>query len=1057
MTIQEYLSEIYKLFATGLAGEHSYRPALQQLLSTLLPKLTVLNEPTREEYGIPDYILMRNDIPVGFIEAKNIGDKDIDGNKEHKEQFDRYRSSLDNIVFTDYLDFHFYEKGELTNRVRIAEAVDNKILPKEDSFEKFINLIEHFGNAVPQQITRASQLIKIMAGKTRLLADVIKKVLIKEDDEDGTLKGQMNAFIKYLIQDITPKEFSDVYAQTITYGFFAARIYDPTPDTFSRAEAATLIPKSNPFLRQLFQYIAGYDLDERIRWIVDDLAEAFRATNMPKILSKFGKSSERKDPIIHFYENFLSAYDPQKRKNRGVWYTPPAIVSFIVHAIDDILQSEFDIPMGLADTKEIPVEYNIDTTDNKLSKHNERKDKVPVHRVQILDPATGTGTFLAEIVSQIYAKLKEQPALWQIYVDKHLLRRLNGFELLMAPYAIAHLKIDWLLKETGYQNLNNKRLRIYLTNSLEKYHDSPKNIFAKFLEDEANGANLIKRNKPVMIILGNPPYSGISQNNNTWISGLIDNYKYTAGVYFNEKKHWLNDDYVKFIRLGQYYIDKNKEGVLAYVNNHGFLDNPTFRSMRWNLLKSFDKIYIIDLHGNLKSKETCPDGSKDENVFNIQKGVSVNIFIKTGKKPEGDLAEVFHYDLWGKRKEKFDFLTDNSLATILFKKITPTDPFYFFTPKDETGQSEYAEGIGLNDLMPTNATGVVTARDSLVIDQDRTILLQRIKEFADSSKSDDEIRKRFFPNHKGGKYLSGDSRGWQLSSARNNIRNFAHENKIHKISYRPFDNRYIYYSNEMVDWGRERVFNNLLHNDNLGLVYSRQAITNNWSHIQIVNTIIDNRIHYSSKGISLCSPLYLYESDANKTRQPNLNMEIVNKIAEKIRLTFEFEKSDDTDKFAPIDLLDYVYAVLHSNSYREKYKEFLKTDFPRVPYPTSADEFRRLARLGNELRQLHLMEHKSLTRITTEYLYKGNGDNAINKIRWEPLNTHDGRVWINDTQYFDNIPTAAWQFYIGGYQPAQKWLKDRLGKKLEFDELCHYQQIIKALVMTEEIMEKIDN
>lgn len=1058
MTIQEYISEIQKQFATGVAREHTYRPALQQLLSSLLPHLVVSNEPKREDYGVPDYILMRPDtrIPIAFVEAKDIDDSDLAGKNKHKEQFTRYRSSLDNIIFTDYLDFRLYEKGEFVDSIRIANVSGNKIVAQTENFEQFKHLIEHFGNANPQKITRSSQLAEIMAGKARLLANVIERVLLKDDDEDGNLRGQMEAFKSILIHDISPKDFADVYAQTITYGMFAARLHDTTPETFSRNEAAILIPRTNPFLRQLFQYVAGYDLDERICWIVDDLAETFRATDMQKIMSGYGTRTKRNDPMIHFYEDFLSAYDPNLRKSRGVWYTPQAVVNFIVRAVDEILQKEFGLPTGLADTSKITIDQSVLQSRDKRYSDGKKKLKREFHRVQILDPATGTGTFLAEVVSQIHDKFQDQAGMWQSYVDEHLLPRLNGFELLMASYAMAHLKIDWLLTETSYKAIGDKRLRIFLTNALEEYHKDTGTLFAQFLAREANGANEIKRDTPVMVVLGNPPYRGISQNNGEWISKLIDDYKYIDGVHFKERKHWLNDDYVKFIRLGQSFVDKNNEGILAYINNHNFLDNPTFRGMRWNLLKSFDKIYILDLHGNSKKKEVCPDGSKDENVFDIQQGVSINIFIKTGQKPKSGFAEVFHYDVWGKRQSKYDFLVDNNLYSLDFKKVEPTAPFYFFVPKDDTGRDEYEKGFCINELMPVNASGIVTARDSLVIDQNKEKLLQRIKDFADFSKTDDETRQKFFSNKKSGKYQSGDTRGWNLSKARIIIRNFDHESKIKKISYRPFDDNYIYYSPEMVDWGRELLFNNFLIDNNIGLVTSRQCVSD-WRYVFCTKNICEFNLTGTAGrfGSGYVFPLYLYDDNAitDGLRHPNLKPEIVDKIAQNIGLTFEAEKSGDVDKFAPIDLLDYIYAVLHSPAYREKYKEFLKTDFPRVPYPTSAGKFRRLAEIGSELRRIHLMEHPELDKFITQYPVIGS--NTIEKVRWEASSEKTGRVWINDEQYFDNVPLAAWEFYIGGYQPAQKWLKDRSGQMLGYDDIRHYQCIIKALVMTDEIMKTI--
>lgn len=1054
MTIKEYITAIQKIYETGSATEHTYRHALLDVLSTLLPNLLILNETKRINCGAPDYILMRRQdkIPVAFVETKDIDDKDLQGRKGNKEQFDRYRSSLDNICFTDYLDFHFYEKGGFVESIRIADLHDNKIVAIEDNFDKFKYLIERFGNAAPHKITSSVRLAKIMAAKARLLANVIEKVVEQDqkNNAESELKNQLNAFKEALIHDITPKEFADVYAQTITYGMFAARLYDPTPEDFSRQEAAELIPKTNPFLRKLFQHVAGYDLDERISWIVDDLAETFHATDMAKVMSGYD-SLAKSDPLIHFYENFLTAYDPKQRKSRGVWYTPKAVVTFIVKAVDDILKTEFGLPMGLADTSKIKgVEQSHDNryTDGK------KKRNVEYHRVQILDPATGTGTFLAEIVKQIHDKFKGQEGLWQSYVKEHLLPRLNGFELLMAPYAMAHLKISWLLDKTGYKPVNDKRLRIYLTNSLEEYHKEVGALFS-FLATEANEASRIKRDTPMMIILGNPPYSGISKNDKTWISKLIDNYKYIDGVHFNERKHWLNDDYVKFIRLGQYYVDKNDNGILAYINNHSFLDNPTFRGMRWNLLKSFDKIYILDLHGNSKKKEKCPDGTKDENVFNIQQGVSINIFVKTGKKGENELAKVFHSDIWGKRQFKYDFLQENNLKSVVFKELTPTEPFYFFIPQNESGRNEYESGFCLNELMPINTTGIVTARDFLVIDQNKEKLLNRIKEFADSTKTDDEIRQKFFPNKKSDKYLPGDTRGWKLSNARHIIKGFDHENIIQKISYRPFDENFIYYSSTMVDWGRENLFRNFLIDDrNIGIVVSRQCVSD-WRYVFCTKHICTFNLTGTAGrfGAGYVFPLYLYDTLNNK-RHPNLKQEIVDEIANIVGLEFEAEKSGKIGKFAPIDLLDYIYAVLHSPTYRKKYIEFLKSDFPRIPYPTSADEFLRLAELGRELRLLHLLEHSELNTPITQYPI--DGSNIVEKVRFETLSDENGRVWINDNQYFDNVPTKVWDFYIGGYQPAQKWLKDRMGRLLSYSDLSKYQCIVKALVMTDVIMGKID-
>lgn len=619
--LNKYIYNINKLYKQGIATEHSFRGDLQQLIKDLVSEVQVTNEPKRQSCGAPDYILTKKDIPVGFIEAKDIGDSDLEGNKKsgNKEQFDRYKTSLNNLIFTDYLNFLLYREGEFVTKIAIGEVSAKGIKPLIENFPAFENLIKDFCSHTGQTIKSSKKLAEMMAGKARLLAEVIEKAITSDEDnfENSTLRDQMTAFQQILIHDITPKGFADVYAQTIAYGMFAARLHDPTLENFSRQEAYDLIPKSNPFLKKLFGYIAGLDVDDRIKWIVDDLVNIFLACNVEEMLKSYGKSTKTEDPIIHFYEDFLSEYDPKLRKARGVWYTPQPVVNFIVRAVDEILKTEFDLPQGLADTA-------------RNSPPMEGAGGGLEHRVQILDPATGTGTFLAEVIKHIYKQFEGQQGVWSNYVETHLLPRLNGFELLMASYAMAHLKLDLLLKETGYSPPlegagGGHRLRVYLTNSLEESHADTGTLFANWLSTEANEANRIKRDTPVMCVIGNPPYSVSSTNKGEWIEKLTADYKKDL----NERNiQPLSDDYIKFIRFGQYFIEKNGSGILAYISNNSFIDGLIHRKMREELMKTFDKIYIFDLHGNSKKKEVCPDESADQNVFDIMQGVSINIFVK---------------------------------------------------------------------------------------------------------------------------------------------------------------------------------------------------------------------------------------------------------------------------------------------------------------------------------------------------------------------------------------------------------------------------------------------
>jgi very-short-patch-repair endonuclease len=1242
MTLEQYIDQVNKRYQLGNATEHTFRGDLQQLIESLVPTIMATNEPKRQSCGAPDYILTKKDksdrnssVPVGYIEAKDIGDGDMLGEKKsgNKEQFDRYKASLSNIIFTDYITFHFYQNAKLIKSISIATIEKNKIIAQPQHFAEFTLYIQNFCTFVSQTITQSQVLATLMATKSRLFANAIEQAIQQDiDQEQNTqLTGIYKAFQVALIQDIDVKQFSDLFAQTVTYGFFAARYRDYTLQDFSREEASRLIPLSNPFLRKLFLFISSIDLDERILWIVEDLVSIFLACNLRDILKTYGKSTKMENPIIHFYEDFLAEYDPKLRKARGVWYTPQPVVNFIVRAVDDVLKTEFDLPQGLADTSKTKI-----TTPNP-SKGGEKTREV--HKVQILDPATGTGTFLAEVVKHIHKKFEGQKGIWNSYVEQHLIPRLNGFELLMASYAMAHLQLDILLSELSSPNTeeiemrkSEQRFNIFLTNSLEAPKLEQPNLFtAPFITDEALQADKVKRDTPVMCIMGNPPYSGISSNNGEWISKLIEDYKYVNGVHFNERKHWLNDDYVKFMRYGQHYIEKNGSGILAYINPHGFLDNPTFRGMRWNLLNTFDKIYTIDLHGNSKKKETTPDGSADINVFDIQQGVSINIFVKTGKKKANELGKVFHYDLYGKREMKYDFLSDNSLKSIDFQELAYNKPNYFFVPKNDEGRSDYESGFRVDELFSKNVTGIVTMGDEFAFSEKRDELVNRLNEFKNKDISENDLKIKYNLGKNYAEFILKNKEQLKIEN-----------DKFIKCSYRPFDDRYTYFDNKILWRWRVDIMQHFLIGENIGLVTARQCV-GEWQYVFCTKLINEFNLTGTAGrfGSGNTFPLYLYPDSKNQDlfadgqeRTPNLNTEIVKEIAEKLGLAFvsektppnlpkgeeqnsaplegtgvvkkegllqpgyitanpknyllikemrdslknnptdaekliweylrnkktghkirrqhiiddfitdfvclskkvvieidgkihlnqkeydllrtlrlnelgydvirftneevfanpqfvfsrikenldsKFDQQSDEDAispplegqgevdlkvlgevFAPIDILDYIYAVLHSPSYREKYKEFLKIDFPRVPYPKDKDSFWKLVNLGREIREIHLLESPQVEKYITQYSI--DGDNVVTKPRYIPSPPLEGcpkggvvgKVYINDTQYFDNVPEVAWNFYIGGYQPAQKWLKDRKDRKLEFEDILHYQKIIVALTETDRLMKEID-
>lgn len=1053
MTISQYIDNINQRYKLGNATEHTFRGDLQQLIESLVPTIRATNEPKRQSCGAPDYILTKKDIPVGFIEAKDIGDNDLEGLKKtgHKEQFDRYKASLSNLIFTDYLTFILYHDGEFVTKISIGKVTDKEIKPLTENFKNFENLIKDFCSHIGQTIKSSKKLAEMMAGKARLLSDVIENALNsdEENSEDSTLKEQMLAFKDILIHDITPKGFADVYAQTIAYGMFAARLHDPSIESFSRQEAAELIPKTNPFLRKLFGYIAGIDVDDRIKWIVDDLVNIFLACNVEQMLKNYGRTTKTEDPIIHFYEDFLSEYDPKLRKARGVWYTPAPVVNFIVRAVDDILKTEFDLPQGLADTSKTKITVNTQSVD-KRSSTGYKQIEQEVHRIQILDPATGTGTFLAEVIKHVYKKFEGQQGIWSNYVETHLLPRLNGFELLMASYAMAHLKLDLLLKETGFKPTKDQRFRVYLTNSLEEHHPDTGTLWASWLSSEANEANHIKRDTPVMCVLGNPPYSGESSNSSKWVESLIDNYKTDHNGLKIPDTKWLNNDYVKFLRYGQFFVEKNGSGVLAFITDNSFLDSISFRGMRWNLLKTFDTIYSINLHGNSKKKETAPDGSIDQNVFDIMQGVTINIFVKTGSKKKNEIANVLYFDLYGKRELKYDYLFDNSINSVTWKVLKPHEPNFFLVPKDFSSQKEYDTFIKIDDLIGLNGVGVCSKRDETAIKFSKNELIDVLNDF--KNLSDSEIKLKY-------KTEISESRDKKLKFAKDNISKFGTDNKyLQKISYRPFDIKWTYFTNQSKGFLAYPVYaiNKHFGKSNLGLVVSKKSRQLSLGYVFITSSITDLHILDSAADSTYIFPLYLYPEtstqqtiDQTAERTPNLKSEIVNQIAEKLGLKFTNEKEATESTFAPIDILDYIYAVLHSPTYREKYKEFLKIDFPRVPYPKDKEMFWQLVKLGGEIRQIHLLESPTVEKYITQYPI--DGTNEVGKPKYE-----NGKVYINETQYFDNVPEVAWNFFIGGYQPAQKWLKDRKERKLEFDDILHYQKIIVALTETDRLMKEID-
>ncbi len=946
-------------------------------------------------------------------------------------------------------------------------------------------------------ITTSKELSERLAELARSIRDRIQTALAIET-QAGPLTHLMKAFQTALVHDLDEAGFADMYAQTIAYGLLSARITDPTRRT---ADDLVAHVRTNPFLKELletFRHVGGrrgkaggpgIDFDELG---VSEVVEMLDQANMEAVVHDFGDRNPQEDPVIHFYEHFLAAYDKKQKVSRGVFYTPRPVVSYIVRSVDQLLRSEFGLTDGLADN----------TTWGEMAKRH-KELKIPEGTspaqafVQILDPATGTGTFLVEVIDLIHKTMVEEwkaqghgdkkiDALWNDYVPKHLLPRLHGYELLMAPYAIAHLKIGLKLFETGYRFESDERAQVYLTNALEPPVDGQLTLdFMPALAHEAEAVNKIKRKQRFTVVIGNPPYSGLSSNMGPWIDGLLkgrlpdgkatSSYYHVNGKPLGERKVWLQDDYVKFIRLSQWLLDGTGAGVHGYITNHGYLDNPTFRGMRWSLMESFRRIRVLDLHGNLKKKEAPPGGSRDVNVFDIQQGVAIGLFTKSAA-----ARSVHHADLWGERESKYRWLLEHGSLTTEWAQLEPAPPFYLFEPFDDAGTDAYYGWPAISEVMAVNVTGIVTARDDFVIDFDREALRGRIADLRSKSLSDDAIRKKYFVGKGSKKYPPGDSRGWKLPAARRKIREDDQwDERYAPVLYRPLDVREMYYVPWMVDWPRTEAMPHMLAGENVALMACRQAIGNGWKHLLATRLITDDSmVSNRTRERGYLFPVYLYPgvgsadtslfsrwAEGKDGRTPNLDSGFVEQIAAATELRFVSDGRGDLWKtFGPEDVFAYIYMVFHSPGYRGRYEAHLKLDFPRVPVPGSVDLVRKLAEAGHDLLALHLLESPKLGKPITAYTGPRNPE--VGRVGWS-----DGTVWLDagktnaraghratkrGTIGFQGIPEEVWDFQIGGYQVCHKWLKDRKGRTLSDEDIAHYQKIVVALNETIRVMAEID-
>ncbi|HEY1348260.1 MAG TPA: type ISP restriction/modification enzyme [Ktedonobacteraceae bacterium] len=1053
--LRAYLSEIEKYYRSGKATEYTYRGTLRELLEKLDRSITATNEPKRIKCGAPDYVVERNNLTIGYIEAKDVNTS-LD-KIEKDEQLGRYRRALENLILTDYVEFRWYIQGEKCMTARLASPCADKRLQmdKQEAVE-VQQLLQCFLEHNAEPIRKPQDLAKRMARLAHMIRDVIIHAF-KEREASDNLRDLYEAFQEVLLPELSRVAFADMFAQTLAYGLFAARYNHASGKLFNRGDATKEIPRTNPFLRKLFGTIAGPDLDdEPFVGFVDELAQILAYTDMDAVLADFGKATRQEDPIVHFYETFLAQYDPNLKELRGVYYTPEPVVSYIVRSVDHLLRKHFNCPDGLADTGTVSYTYE-DETGEKHEKQSQR--------VLILDPATGTGTFLYRVVQHIRENYRAMgnAGMWSAYVREHLLPRIFGFELLMAPYAMAHLKLGMQLaaidlpKEErtnwSYDFNVNERLGIYLTNTLDEAHKRSEVLFGRYISDEANEASRVKQGYPVMIVLGNPPYSNFGMlNKGKWILDLLEDYKKDL----HEKKLNLDNDFIKFMRFAQWRIEQTGYGIVAFITSNTYIDGITHRRMRKSLMETFTDIYILDLHGNSKKKEKSPDGTRDENVFDIQEGVAIGIFVK--RQGQRGLAKVHHAEFWGTRENKYARLLEEDVDRTGWKSLDNIEhksclgTFYFFTPKAFDNIDEYCSGWNIKDIFPVQQNGIKTDRDKLFLDFDRDVLENRIKTFYSEAALVSPFKEE---------YQIENSSGYDLLSRRQKT-HFDAKN-IRPFLYRPFDQRMLYYAPGLTSRPAWAVMSHMISGKNIGLIATRQT-RDRWG--VLATRGICGHKSLAAYDINSLFPLYLYPENKEKglfendalsldVRYPNLSPAFVAAVSNKLKMPFVKADSGDLQyTFGPEDVFYYMYAIFHSSTYQQRYAEFLSIDFPRLPLTSNTDLFRTLRNLGNRLSTFHLMEKT----INAGLQFPISGTNMIEKIEYtcNANKPNQGRIWINKEQYFEGMLPEVWEFYVGGYQVCQRWLKDREGRLFTHKDFQDYQRIVSALTETIDLAKQIN-
>jgi len=1006
--LNTYFREIHKVYVAGGFREESFYSSLKALVEEcsqffpLQSQAGVLVQPKRTEAGIPDFLIRKDGDIIGYIEAKS-PDATLD-EAEKSEQLRRYRESLPNLILTNFLEFRLYRNGNPVDKVEVGRQDTLQSLkypPVPEKLDLFFELLEKFFSFSMPEIKTSSSLSIELAKKTRFLEHILQEELSKENEE---VTRFYKAFQEELIETLTKERFADLYAQTITYGLFAARM--KVHDNFDKDIAWQFIPESLPLLREIFYSFTGPHFPESIRWVVDDIGQVLRKADISSIYQEFKTTKWEEDPVINFYETFLKTYNPEERQRLGVYYTPLPVVSYITTSIHRLLKSKFGKAEGLA------------TND-----------------VTLLDPAAGTLTFVVQAIKQVQKELQERNkgGLIKSYIEEHILPHFHAFEILVAPYTVGHFKVSMVLEETGYKFKEGERFQFYLTNTLEM--KEPKQIsFLIDLAKEGQEAKRVKEKVPILVVLGNPPYSVSSENKSDFIEGLMGDYK--EDVRGERNIQPLSDDYIKFIRFAHWKIKQAGKGILGFITNNSYLSGVIHRGMRRKLLETFDEIYILNLHGSSRIGERTPEGSKDENVFDIQQGVAIAIYVKAEESYKE--RKIYYADLWGLRDKKYEYLFENDVETTKWQELKPVAPYYFFVPKDFALQEVYEKFWKVTEIFKEWSSGVKTHRDHFVVGFAKEEIIQRLSVFTGnlSDKLVEEALKL------------GDTRDWRLQEARRKASGVELKDKIYSYAYRPFDDRLICYELSLIDRGCDRwqLMKHLLP-ENMAIATSRKyPATKNFGAL-VGGSVGD--IHFTADQ-TYFFPLHLYQDKPKaqlfekEAGEPKRTPNFTDEFLQAARKSLGIEPT-------PEEIFYYIYAILYSPTYRRLYEEFLKIDFPRIPLPADYEFFKALGNLGKELVELHLLKHLALGK--TDVGFPKDGSYKVESVHYIE---GEQRVYINKDQCFEGISKEVWEYRIGAYQVMEKYLKDRKERKLSLDEINHYMKVAKAIHLTIGLQGKVD-